>query len=51
MTPAQLKASRPADYGPWDAGLFRRRIYQEIRRSKFVNWLNKKRADEQAKLI
>jgi hypothetical protein len=43
MTPSQLQQSRAA-YAPFDARKFTHRIYQEIRREKFLNYLAKKRA-------
>ena len=43
MTPSQLQQSQAA-YAPFDARKFRHRIYQEVRREKFLNYLAKKRA-------
>ena len=39
MTPSCLYASRTA-YQKFDRDLFRRRIYQEVRRQKFERYLN-----------
>jgi hypothetical protein len=44
MTPSQLQQTRPAAYGPFDPRKFKHRIYQEVRREKFLNHLASKRA-------
>jgi hypothetical protein len=43
MTPTELQNSRPVEYGPFNAKKFKHRIYQEVRRQKFINYLNYKR--------
>jgi hypothetical protein len=43
MTPSQLQLSQAA-YAPFDPRKFKHRIYQEVRREKFLNYLAKKRA-------
>ena len=43
MTPSELKLSR-VEYAPFDARKFKHRIYQEVRRKKFINYLNQRRA-------
>jgi hypothetical protein len=43
MTPSQLQLSQTA-YAPFDPKIFMHRIYQEVRREKFLNYLAKKRA-------
>jgi hypothetical protein len=43
MTPTELKNSR-IEYRPFKAKKFKHRIYQEVRRQKFINYLNLKRA-------
>jgi hypothetical protein len=43
MTPSQLQQSQAA-YAPFDQRKFKHRIYQEVRREKFLNYLAKKRA-------
>ena len=42
MTPSQLQHSR-VEYHPFDSKKFKHRIYQEVRRVKFLNYLNQKR--------
>jgi hypothetical protein len=42
LTPKAFRLTR-ADYQEFDLEVFRQRIYQEIRRGKFVNWLNERR--------
>jgi hypothetical protein len=42
-TPSQLQQSQPA-YAPFNPRKFKHRIYQEVRREKFLNYLAKKRA-------
>ncbi len=43
LTPSQLQQSR-VEYHPFSAKNFKYRIYQEVRRQKFVNYLNQRRA-------
>jgi hypothetical protein len=43
LTPSQLQQSR-VEYHPFSAKNFKHRIYQEVRRQKFVNYLNQRRA-------
>jgi hypothetical protein len=43
MTPSQLQQSQAA-YAPFDARKFKHRIYQEVRREKYLNYLARKRA-------
>jgi hypothetical protein len=43
MTPTELKNSR-IEYHIFNANKFKHRIYQEVRRQKFINYLNLKRA-------
>jgi hypothetical protein len=42
MTPSQLQQSF-VEYQPFNAGKFKHRIYQEVRRQKFINYLNQRR--------
>jgi len=42
MTPAELQSDR-VEYHPFNARKFKHRIYQEVRRVKFINWLEQKR--------
>jgi hypothetical protein len=42
MTPSQLQATRD-EYKPFDSRKFKHRIYQEVRRIKFLNWLDQNR--------
>jgi hypothetical protein len=42
MTPTQLQRSRVA-YHPFNSRKFKHRIYQEVRRVKFINYLEQKR--------
>jgi hypothetical protein len=42
MTPATLKRCRP-EYQEWTLPVFRQWIYQEVRRQKFINYLEWKR--------
>lgn len=46
MTPSKLQTSREA-YKPFKAEKFKDRIHQEVRRSKYIYYLNLKRAKEQ----
>jgi hypothetical protein len=46
MSPMALKATRQ-EYGDFDLGIFRQHIYQEVRRQKFIYFLNIKRAEKQ----
>lgn len=48
MTPATLKSSRP-EYDEWALPIFRQRIYQEVRRQKFINYLEWKREESKDK--
>ena len=43
MTPEELWESRPEVYKKFKLDIFRQRIYQEIRRNKYLNYLEKKR--------
>jgi hypothetical protein len=43
MKPLQLQMTRE-EYEPYSAGVFKHRIYQEIRRVKFINYLEQRRA-------
>ncbi len=43
LTPSQLQASR-LEYHPFNAKKFKHHIYQEVRRQKFINYLNQRRA-------
>jgi hypothetical protein len=47
MTPMQLWNTRP-EYMLFPQTIFKHRIYQEIRRTKFLNWLEMKRAEKKA---
>jgi hypothetical protein len=42
MTPSQLQNSR-VEYHPFKSRKFKERIYQEVRRVKFINYLEQKR--------
>jgi hypothetical protein len=44
-TPMQLWNLRP-EYKQFELKVFTQRIYQEIRRNKFINWCNKKRQEK-----
>jgi hypothetical protein len=48
MSPMTLRASRK-EYADFDLGIFRQHIYQEVRRQKFIYFLNFKRAEKQKK--
>jgi len=43
MTPSELQQSRLEFYGVFGKREFKHRIYQAIRREKFINWLEHKR--------
>jgi hypothetical protein len=43
MTPRELQLTN-VSYKMFEPNIFRQRIYQEVRRSKFVNYLNERRA-------
>ena len=43
MTPTELREFRIVEYGPFGKREFKHRIYQAIRREKFINWLEHKR--------
>jgi hypothetical protein len=47
MKPAQLQQSR-REYHPFKQRKFKERIYQEVRRVKFLNYLEQKRANKKA---
>lgn len=49
MTAHELQQSRPAEYMIFDPKIFRYRIFQELRRQKFINYLNEKRAQKHQK--
>ena len=46
LSPMQLWNSRP-EYKLFDLKIFRQRIYQEIRRNKFINWCEMKRQQKE----
>jgi hypothetical protein len=46
MSPMALKATRQ-EYGDFQLKIFRQHIYQEVRRQKFIYFLNVKRAEKQ----
>ena len=46
MTPMQLQMTRE-EYSHFRARVFKHRIYQEVRRKKFINYLELKRAKEE----
>jgi hypothetical protein len=46
MSPMALKATRQ-EYQDFDLDIFRQHIYQEVRRQKFIYFLNVKRAEKQ----
>ena len=48
MTPSQIHSSR-SEYKVFDLKMFNRRINQEIRRVKFINYLEWKRTEKQRK--
>jgi hypothetical protein len=43
MTPRELRLTN-ASYQMFEPDIFRQRIYQEVRRTKFINYLNERRA-------
>jgi hypothetical protein len=43
MKPLQLQMTRD-EYKPYSAKVFKHRIYQEVRRKKFINYLEERRA-------
>lgn len=45
-TPRELWRSRP-EYQEFELKVFTQRIYQEIRRNKFINWCQQKRAEKE----
>ena len=45
MTPTQLQATRPNEYGEFPLKIFDRRIRQAIRKKRLINWKNDKRED------
>lgn len=47
LTPMELWSSRP-EYREFELSVFRGRIYQEIRRTKFLNWCQLKREKKEA---
>ena len=46
MAPLALQATRPA-YGEFKSKIFKHRVYQEVRRQKFIHYLEIKRSKEQ----
>ena len=46
MTPSELRQSRIAEYGQFGNREFKHRIYQAVRREKFINWLEQKRQEK-----
>ena len=48
LSPMELWNTRP-EYKLFDLNVFRGRIYQEIRRNKFINWCEKKREEKEGK--
>ena len=48
LKPEELWEFRPAIYKKYKLELFRPRIYQAIRKAKFINWLEKKRNEKRA---
>ena len=44
LTPSQFQRTRPEDYGVFKAEKFKFFVYQIIKREKYVNWLQQKRA-------
>lgn len=45
MTPTALRATRP-EYMEWPLDVFTQRIYQAVRQWKFINYLEKRRAEK-----
>ena len=45
-TPMKLWELRPAIYGKYKLNIFRAKIYQVVRKKKFINWLEKKRTEK-----
>jgi hypothetical protein len=48
MSPSELQATRPA-YGEFEPKIFTHRIYQEVRRTKFLHWLELQRNKDMPK--
>ena len=48
MIPSKLQRSRPEEYMQFKPDIFKGRIYQEVRRQKFINYLEAKRAKGKA---
>ena len=48
LTPAEMWEWRTV-YQKYDLDIFRHRVYQEIRRNKFLNWLDDKRTEKRQK--
>ena len=46
MTPYELWESRPTVYKDFDQTYFRNRIYQTVRREKYVNYLQQQREEK-----
>jgi hypothetical protein len=46
LTPSQFQRTRPDEYGVFKAEKFKFIVYQIIRRQKYINWLEKKRAEK-----
>ena len=49
MTPAELQSER-VEYHHFNPRKFKHRIYQEVRRVKFINWLEQKRGGAEEEL-
>jgi hypothetical protein len=49
MTPAELQSNR-VEYHPFNPRKFKHRIYQEVCRVKFINWLEQKRGGAEEEL-
>ena len=47
MVPSQLQQTRP-EYMMFKPKKFKEHIYQEVRRGKYINYLNKKRNDKKS---
>jgi hypothetical protein len=44
LTPSQFQLTRPEEYGIFKPKNFKFFVYQIIRREKYINWLEMKRA-------
>jgi hypothetical protein len=51
MTPTELRQFRIVEYGPFGKFEFRHRIYQAVRREKFINWMEQKRDEKYKSLL